>query len=82
MLVDGIYPSLARFVKPISVPIGKDKALFSMQQEAKQNNVECFFRVFKQKFHFFNRPIPLACIDDIIDTFHICIILHNMAVSE
>jgi len=30
MLVDGIYPSLARFVKPISVPIGTHEALFSI----------------------------------------------------
>jgi hypothetical protein len=82
MLVDGIYPSLARFVKPTSVPIGKDEALFSMWQESKRKDVERFFGVFKRKFHFFNRPIPLACIDDIIDTFYCCIILHNMAVSE
>jgi hypothetical protein len=30
MLVDGIYPSIARFVKPISVPIGDVEALFSL----------------------------------------------------
>ncbi len=82
MLVDGIYPSLARFVNPISVPLGKMEALFSMWQEAKWKDVEHFFGVFKQKFHFFNRPIPLPFIEDIIDTFYCCIILHNMAVSE
>lgn len=82
MLVDGIYPSLARFVKPISVPLGKTEALFSMWQESKRKDVERFFGVFKRKFHFFNRPIPLAFIEDIIETFYCCIILHNMAVSE
>jgi hypothetical protein len=32
MLVDGIYPCLARFVKPISVPFGKRETLFSLWQ--------------------------------------------------
>jgi hypothetical protein len=46
MLLDGIYPSLARFVKPISVPIGKHAALFSMWQESKQKDIECLRRNF------------------------------------
>jgi hypothetical protein len=82
MLLDGIYPSLARFVKPISVPIGKREALFSVWQESNSKDLEHFFGVFKWKFHFFNRPIPLVFIDDIIDTLYCCIILQNMAVSE
>ncbi|MFN9982519.1 MAG: hypothetical protein ACK53Y_21505, partial [bacterium] len=46
MLVDGIYPSLARFVKPISVPVGKREALFAMWQESKRKDIERFFGVF------------------------------------
>jgi hypothetical protein len=42
MLLDGIYPSLARFVKPISVPIEQREALFSMWQESKQKDFEHF----------------------------------------
>jgi hypothetical protein len=55
MLVDGIYPSLAGFIKLISAPIGKDEALFPMWQEAKWKDVEHFFRVFKWKFNFFHQ---------------------------
>jgi len=82
MLVDGIYPSLARFVKPISVPVGKRETLFSSWQEAKRKDIERFFAVFKQKFGFFSRPITFAFMEDIIPTFYCCIILHNMAVKE
>jgi hypothetical protein len=49
MLVDGIYPSLARFVKPISVPVGKREELFSLWQEAARKTIERFFGVFKKK---------------------------------
>jgi hypothetical protein len=82
MLVEGIYPSLARFVKPISVPIGDSESLFSLWQESKRKDIECFFGVFKKKFNFFNRPIPFAYMEDIIHSFYCCVILHNMAVME
>jgi hypothetical protein len=52
LLVDGMYPQLSRFVKPISVPIGDTEALFSMWQEAKRKDVERFFGVFKKKFTY------------------------------
>jgi hypothetical protein len=82
MLVDGIYPQLSRFVKPISVPLGDIEALYSLWQEAKRKDIERFFGVFKKKFNFFNKPIPFAYIEDVIEAFYTCIILHNMAVAE
>ena len=82
MLVDGIYPCLARFVKPISVPVGKRETLFSLWQESTRKTIERFFGVFKKKFHFFNRPIPFGFMADIIYIFYCCVILHNMAVVE
>jgi len=82
MLVDGIYPSLARFVKPVSVPLGDTEALFSLWQESKRKDIERFFGVFKKKFNFFNRPLPFAYMDDIISCFYCCIILHNIAITE
>jgi hypothetical protein len=54
LLVDGVYPLLARFVKPISVLIGDVEALFSLWQELKHQDVECFFRVFKKKSFLLN----------------------------
>jgi len=59
LLVDGIYPPLSRFVKPISGPIGDTEALFSLWQESKRKDVERFFGVFKKKIHFLSRPILL-----------------------
>jgi hypothetical protein len=82
MLVDGIYPSLARFVKPLTVPIGDCEALFSMWQESNRKDIERFFGVFKKKFYFFSKPIPFPYMEDIIDAFYCAIILHNMAVRE
>ena len=35
MLVDGVYPSVERFVMPISVLVGECVALFAMWQELK-----------------------------------------------
>ena len=42
MLVFGIYPALARIVKPLSVPIGDSEALFSLWQESKWKDIEHF----------------------------------------
>jgi hypothetical protein len=82
LLVDGIYPALSRFVKPLSVPLTADEALFSMWQESKRKDIECFFGVFKKKFHLFARPIMLRNETEIVDAFYCCLILHNIAVAE
>ncbi len=73
MLVDGIYPSLARFVKTVSVPLVDYQALFSLWQESKHKGIESFLGVFKKKFNFFNRPIPFAYMDDIISCFYVAL---------
>jgi hypothetical protein len=51
-LVDGIYPALARFVKPLSVPLNDDEALFSLWQESKRKDIERFFGVLKKSFTY------------------------------
>jgi len=82
LLVDGIYPAITRYFKPLSVPIDDDKALFSLWQEAKQKDVRRFFGIFKKKFNLFNNPIKLFYVSDILHTCYSCLILHNMAVQE
>jgi hypothetical protein len=79
MLVDGIYPLIALFVKPLTVPIGDTEALLSLWQEAKRKYVKRFFGVLKT---FFVQAIPLAFIGEMIDAFYSCLILHNIAVKE
>jgi hypothetical protein len=82
LLVDGIYPSLAWFVKPLSVPIDDDETLFLLWQEAKRKDIECFFRVFKKKFNFFANPIRVIFLEEIIAASFCCLILHNMSVLD
>jgi hypothetical protein len=49
-LVDGIYPLLSRFVRPINVLTGKDECFFTAWQESCRKDVERFFGVLKKKF--------------------------------
>jgi hypothetical protein len=51
-LVDGIYPPLSCFVRPLSMPLGGDEALFSMWQESPGKDIERFFGMFKKKYIF------------------------------
>ena len=81
-LVGVIYPGLSHFIKPLSVPLNGDEALFSMWQESKHKDCEQFFGVFKKKFHLFARPITLQDMSEIVDAFYCCIIPHNIAVAE
>jgi hypothetical protein len=60
MLVDGIYPSLSHFVKPLSVPVGDSEALFSLWQEAKHKDIERF-SVFSKR-----------SITSLASQFHLC----------
>jgi hypothetical protein len=50
-------------------------------EESKWKDVERFFGVF-EKNHFFSRPIPFAFIEDILNAFYCCIVMHNMCVQE
>jgi len=57
ILVDGIYPEIARFVKTISVPTGCAQKTFAGWQEAARKNVERAFGVLQQKFQILCRPL-------------------------
>jgi hypothetical protein len=69
LLVDGIYPLLSRFVKPLSVPMNTVEALFLLWQESSRKDVECFFGMLKKK-HLFLKLIGMAFLEDIIDAFY------------
>jgi hypothetical protein len=73
---------LSRFVKPISFPFGDVEALYFLWKEGKHKDIERFFGVFKKKFNFFSKAIPFAFMEDVIEAFYTCFILHNMAVAE
>jgi hypothetical protein len=71
-LVDGIYPSLSRFVKPLTVPIDDNEAIFSMWQESKRKDIERFLASSK-KNHFFAQPILFHYMHEIMEAFYCCI---------
>jgi hypothetical protein len=82
VLVDGIYPKLARFVQTISVPLGRQWKQFVAWQESAQKDIERAFGVLQGKFHVVRYPIQkwdLQRIQEIVTT---CIIFHNMMVEK
>jgi hypothetical protein len=50
-LVDGIYPEIARFCKTIDEPVGREKKLYAVWQEACRKNVERVFGVLQKNFN-------------------------------
>jgi Plant transposon protein len=56
-LVDGIYPNIARFVKTLSVPLGKVQQTFVKWQEGKQKSIERAFGVLQRKFQILTKPV-------------------------
>ena len=82
ILVDGIYPNLARFVKTLgdgaSTPSEKR---FTKWQEAIRKLIERAFGVLQIKFQYLARPVHLRNPKEIGDVVRACIILHNMMVE-
>jgi hypothetical protein len=81
-LTNEIYPELSRFVKPISEPLDRWEALFSIWQEEKRKDVEWGFGVPKKKIGFLQAPFQMYHISDIDEIVYCCFILHNIAVEE
>jgi hypothetical protein len=80
-LVDGIYPTLARFVKTIPVPIDEVMRIFAKWQESARKDSERAFGVLVRKFQFLAKAIEFWYIEDIKDQLYGCILLHNMMVE-
>jgi hypothetical protein len=81
ILVDGIYPGIARFVKTISFPVGATAKLFAEWQEATRKDVERAFGVLTRKFQLLARPIEYWDLEDIKRIIAGCILMHNMMVE-
>ena len=81
-LVDGIYPSLTRFLGPETDPSTKLDGSFKADQEAARKDVERGYGVLKQKFLSLLHPINLHHRDDIYYLAMASILLHNMMVEE
>jgi hypothetical protein len=82
ILVDGIYPTYSRFVKPIPSPSGEDKSNYTEWQESSRKDIERAFGNLQSQWHWVRHPIHLHQLDDIARRLASCIILHNMLVSD
>jgi hypothetical protein len=81
-LVNGIYPSLARFLASIPDPHTKIHRYFAGEQESYRKDIERAFGVLKIKFLSINHPILLHHRDDIYYLVLACVAMHNMMVQE
>jgi hypothetical protein len=81
LILEGLYPPLARFVSSIQEPVGFLSCLFAGWQEASRKDVVRGFGVFQRKFHILVKDFELWFIEDIMEIVECCIILHNMMVS-
>jgi hypothetical protein len=82
LMVDGIYPELARFVKTIQEPYGHAACRYASWQEAARKDIERAFGVLQRKFHVLVKKIEMWYVGDISSVMHTCIILHNMMVAH
>lgn len=82
LLVDGIYPQYARFVKAIEEPVLADEKKFTKWQESVRKDIERAFGVLQARWQVLARPIHTIVLDDIATTVACCMILHNMCVSD
>jgi Plant transposon protein len=81
ILVDGIYPPIARFVKTVAHPVGTVAKLFSQWQESARKDVERAFGVLTRKFQILAGPIEYWDLEDIKHIISGCILMHNMMVE-
>jgi len=81
LMVDGIYPELARFVKTIQEPVGQRKTRYAAWQEACRKDIERAFGVLQCKFHILTKKNEQWYLKDIAAIVYTCILLHNMMVA-
>ena len=82
ILVDGIYPTYARFVKSMTEPVFPRERTFSRWQESARKDIERAFGVLQGKFQYVQRPLMELRLDKIGRRMSTCLLLHNMCVSD
>ena len=82
IMVDGIYPEIARFVKTIQEPVDKCSSNYAKWQEAARKDVERGFGVLQRKFHILVKHFEQWYVEDISDIVLTCVVLHNAMVSH
>jgi hypothetical protein len=82
VMVDGIYPELARFVKTIQEPVGQRSISYAKWQEGARKDIERAFGVLQRKFQILVRDSEQWYVSDIRMVVHATIVLHNMMVSH
>jgi hypothetical protein len=81
-LVDGMYPSLTRFLGPENDPATQLDGSYKIDQEGSQKDVEHGYGVLKTKFLALTHPINLHHRNDIYNMVLATILLHYMKVKE
>ena len=81
-LVDGMYPSLTRFLGPENDPATQLDGSYKINQEGSRKDVERGYGVLKIKFLALTHPINLHHRDGISYMVLAAILLHNMMVKE
>ena len=82
ILVDGIYPDYARFVKGIKEPANQRETKFTGWQEACRKDIERSFGIMKSVWKFTANDILLHNLNDISNRMTTCLILHNVVVAD
>ena len=82
ILVDVIYPELARFVKGYKIPTDDIEKWFTAWQEAVRKDIECAFGILQAKFQCLARPLYELKLERIGLKMNTCLVLHNMCVAD
>jgi hypothetical protein len=82
LLVDGIYPEIARFAKTVDEPRGHGKEMYARWQESSRKDVERSFGVLQRKFQILKTAVEQWFLEDIGRIVKSCIILNNMMVEH
>ena len=82
LLVDGIYPEWAIFVKTFAQPQDQKRAHFSKMQEGARKDVERCFGVLQARFQILKKPSKYWNHLTMSKIMKACCIIHNMIIDD